>query len=572
MAGMGRAMERAEFPIPDDALAQHTAVLGKTGSGKTSTSKLLIEHVVAEDYRVCILDPIKSDWWGITSSEDGTSAGLPFNILGGPHAHAPLPPKAGKAIGQIVASGALPLSILDMADFDGGDLQRFFSDFASALMRNMRGVLYLVIEEAHEFAPKERAGFGAENQSIHWAKKLATAGRSKGIRLVVATQRVQALHNAVLGSCETLIVHRLTTPADQDPALNWLKRNADKAVQDAVAGSLSSLPTGTGWLCSGEAKIFERVDFPRIATFDNTATPDRESGQRDIAVAAVDQAALNAILGEAIKDVAASDPAVLKAEITRLKHELGKAQRSVAAPPQPVTIVANQEAVDAARDEGQRVGIAIGVAKARRAIDAIRFEVGEGPAAAPRQRRAAPPAAPRADAPQLVIVPISSGLTGPQQRILDALAWWAAFGIEQPSNEQVAFVAGYSPTSTGYTNPRGALKTPGLIEYPAAGRVRMTSAGAERANAPDAPPTRDEMHRRIFGKLNGPQERILRPCVEAWPRSLTNAEVAGKAGYSPTSTGYTNPRGSLKMLSLIEYPRAGEVRASDWLFPDGGNG
>jgi DNA helicase HerA-like ATPase len=60
-----------------------------------------------------------------------------------------------------------------------------------------------VIEEAHEFAPKERAGIGAENMAIHWAKKLATAGRSKGIRLIVATQRVQALHNAVLGSCET---------------------------------------------------------------------------------------------------------------------------------------------------------------------------------------------------------------------------------------------------------------------------------------------------------------------------------------------------------------------------------
>jgi hypothetical protein len=72
-------------------------------------------------------------------------------------------------------------------------------------MRHARGVVYLVIEEAHELAPKERAGFGAENMAIHWAKKLATAGRSKGIRLIVATQRVQALHNAVLGSCETLI-------------------------------------------------------------------------------------------------------------------------------------------------------------------------------------------------------------------------------------------------------------------------------------------------------------------------------------------------------------------------------
>lgn len=50
--------------FPDAVLAHHTAVLGKTGSGKTSTAKLIVEQAVAEGARVCILDPIKSDWWG----------------------------------------------------------------------------------------------------------------------------------------------------------------------------------------------------------------------------------------------------------------------------------------------------------------------------------------------------------------------------------------------------------------------------------------------------------------------------------------------------------------------------
>lgn len=164
--------------IPEKILSQHLAILGKTGSGKTSTEKLVVEQVVAEGYRVCILDAIKSDWWGITSSANGNKPGLPFKILGGPHGHVPLHSSAGAVIGQLVGSGKLPLSIIDMADFEAGGLQRFFVDFSHALMRSAKGVIYLVIEEAHEFAPKERSGIGAENMAIHWAKKLATAGRS----------------------------------------------------------------------------------------------------------------------------------------------------------------------------------------------------------------------------------------------------------------------------------------------------------------------------------------------------------------------------------------------------------
>lgn len=318
----------ATLPIPPAILEAHIAGLGKTGSGKTSKAKLLVEHLADRGDRVCILDPIKSDWWGLTSSADGKSPGLPFNILGGPHGHLPLSPDAGAALARIVGAGELPLAILDMKRFPAGGHGRFFAAFAETLLERMRGVLYLVIEEAHIFAPKERSGMGGENLSVHWAKILATAGRSTGVRLMALTQRTQALHNAVLGSCETMIVSRLTAPADQAPAIKWLNANAPREVAAEVAASLSELQNPEAWVCSGEFKLFQRAAFPLMRTYDNSATPTREMRQRQVRTAPVNLEALRQVVGAATRAAEDDDPQLLRARIA----ELEKAPKRADAP------------------------------------------------------------------------------------------------------------------------------------------------------------------------------------------------------------------------------------------------
>lgn len=573
--------------IPAAILQSHTAILGKTGSGKTSTSKLLIEQVVESGARVCVLDTVKSDWWGLTSSASGKSAGLPFTILGGPRGHLPLHSNAGKAIGQLVGTGKLPLSIVDMADFEAGGIQRFFADFAQSLMRNMRGVVYLVIEEAHEVAPKERAGFGAENLSIHWAKKLATAGRSKGIRLIVATQRVQALHNAILGSCETVIAHRLTTPADQKPILDWLKANASGGVIEMVSGQLSSLKTGAAWVCSGEARIFERIEFPKFKTYDNTATPTGDGGDHDVKTAAVNEDELRAIIGDAVKDAEANDPKALKAEIARLKSDMQK---------QSVAKTSNNQPDQALIDEAHLRGYSIGhheaahaanqaVALFQQAWDDIAAKVprvtqayaalidksekllGSG-SPPPTQALAgkavpAPSAQPRSAAVRKPS-PVASGdgtLTGPQRELLKALAWWKAMGHDEPSRAQVASIAGWRVTSGHLKNVAGSLKTAGLIEYPREGRLRMTPAGEAAAPEPDTGRTLADGIRSV---LNGPQLQVFNFLFEGRrqePREL----IASALGWEPTSGHLKNIVGSMRTLEIVDYPVSGVVALQDWV-------
>lgn len=616
-----------KFPIPEAALTQHIAAIGKTGAGKTIAVKDIVEHVVKLGHRVCILDTAKSDHWGLTSSADGKRPGLPFHILGGPRGHVPLHESAGKAIGELVASGALPLSIIDMADFKPGGQMQFFADFAPALFKKMRGVVYLVIEEAHEIAPKERIGFNHENFSVHWAKKIATASRTKGIRMVVATQRVQALHNAVLGSCDTLIAMRLTAPADQEPVQKWLKANVDKKRKETVAeieDELGRLKTGTAWVCSGEADFFEKVTFPMITTFDNSATPDGKSAEIHVKTAPVDQDKLRSIIGDAVKEAEANDPKTLKAELERTRQALAVAEQSKSVPVAVVAPAGDKPAVaeriKAAKDEafkrgflkGHKVGIGSGEAALRYAADGtkawfekladaiktgkdelfeslgearslmqaqdfaqtgeLEAEVAKLDQAQAETVRAVPaaPALPQrpAAAPMPVRIspvmgPGGEAVPGNQQRVLNSLATWASMGQPQPSNAQVAWLAGYSPNSTSYTNPRGAARQAALLEYPSPDRVALTDAGRAVASAITLPSSLLEF---VLSQLPGNEQRVLRAVAEHYPNSASNETVAPKANYTADSTSYTNPRGALKSKELISYPSGGQVRAADWLF------
>ncbi len=68
--------------LPDAALRQHVITLGKTGAGKSSTMRLLVEDLLNIERPVCVIDP-KGDWWGIKLNRSGRGPGYPVIIFGG---------------------------------------------------------------------------------------------------------------------------------------------------------------------------------------------------------------------------------------------------------------------------------------------------------------------------------------------------------------------------------------------------------------------------------------------------------------------------------------------------------
>ncbi|MGK2880844.1 MAG: helicase HerA domain-containing protein [Mycobacterium sp.] len=89
------------------------AILANRGAGKSVTAHRFVEQMHAAELPVVVLD-VKGDWWGIRSSADGKSPGLPFVIFGGDHGDVPLEPTAGALLADLVVDDRTP-AVLDLS-------------------------------------------------------------------------------------------------------------------------------------------------------------------------------------------------------------------------------------------------------------------------------------------------------------------------------------------------------------------------------------------------------------------------------------------------------------------------
>ncbi|MBR1005160.1 hypothetical protein, partial [Bradyrhizobium liaoningense] len=339
---------------------------------------------------------------------------------------------------------------------------------------------------------------------------------------------------------------------------------------------------GSGWICSGEAQVAELRQFPKISTYDNSATPTGDMADQQVKTAAVDRERLRAIIGDAVKQVESDDPARLRAEIARLTAELAKPTRSTAAQTEP-----DATAIAAADRRGYERGFWEAASQAKVAYETLKEQIrgtvrrfadsleqniasekleltqSGSPVAPPSASPSPKPAAvPTGRAP----TPAASGdgsLPGPQQRILNSLATWLKLGQGRPSNAQVAWLAGYSPSSSSYANPRSALRTSGLIEYPSPDLLSITAAGRAKASAFTLTSSLLDF---VLSNLPGPEARILGSIAKHYPKAVPNEIAAAGANYSATSSSYANPRSALRSKDLIDYPEKDHVRAAEWLF------
>jgi len=570
--------------IPEAALQQHIAVLGKTGSGKTYAAKgAIVEPLLERGRRVGIIDPTGA-WWGLRSSRDGKGPGFPVLVLGGDHGDLPLPALGGAAVARLLVEQGVNL-VADTSHLTVGESARWFIDFAGTIYRLNKTPLHLVIDEAHNFAPQGKVPDPDTGRMLHAANRLASGGRSRGIRLIMVTQRPQKLHKDTLTSADTLIAMRVLAPHDRQAVKDWIDGCGDAPQGRVVLGSLAGLQRGEGWVWYPEGGHLVQAKFPRIVTFDSSATPtDGHLIAAPKGSAEIDLTEIKSALADAVREAEANDPKLLRAEVARLRAELARSTSEnhstealraeymrghddgASAGLLQLKTVAdrlsgiNSELSKCTTELGS-VGVhlygAVDAAKAHRVnLPASSFPTSEAAAArigsahiARRQPAARNPAA---KGQPMVI--------GKAERlILTALAQYP----EGRTKIQVAVLTGYAVGGGGFNNAIGALRSAGRING-SADRLVITPQGISDLGPFDPLPQGQDLLRYWLGQLGKAERKALEELAAAYPRTLSKPQLAARAGYEPGGGGFNNALSRLRTLELIS--GRGEMRASEEFF------
>lgn len=515
--------------LPVEAATETFAILGKRGSGKTSTAVVLVEQLVNAGQPVVVLDPV-GVWWGLRSSASGTDEGLPVVIFGGDHADVPLERTAGELIANVIIDQRIS-AVLDLSHLSKTAARTFVADFLERLYHRNREALHVVVDEADLFAP-QRAVRGAE-RLLGSMEDMVRRGRARGIGVTLITQRPASLHKDVLSQAEVLVTLRMTGPRDVAAIDEWVRLHADEDEARTVKASLPSLAIGEAWFWSpGWLSILQRVQVRKRATFDSSATP--KAGQRVRApkrMAAVDIAALGEQIAATVEKAKADDPRALRAHVADLERQLAEKPepviQRVEVPVLAEDLVIRLEGVlDDLKKHGQQA-----VDVSQDMLDQLRRWADKSVPVPPARR--APVAAVAQAAPRATPLIQSSDVTmGKTERnILTVLIQHGSL-----THAQIALLSGYSVKASTIGVALSKLRKAGLVDSNGQ-PVSATQEGIDFLGQNVEPlPQGEELLTYWRNRFGATERNVLDALIGQWPNETSQRDVAELTGYSPTAS------------------------------------
>jgi hypothetical protein len=545
----------------------------------TTTSGVMVEEMVKAGLPTCVVDPI-GVWFGLRSSADGKSPGLPVVILGGEHGDAPLLPTAGAVVAEMLVEHPFPV-VLDLSLMSKTKARQFMVDFLETLYHRNRKPLHLVLDEADRWAP-QRVPKGGE-RLLGACEDVVRLGRARGLGVTLISQRPAVVNKDVLSQTEVLIAMRVTSSHDRKAIFDWVDEHVTAEERREMVSSLPSLPTGTAWVCSPSwLKLIRQIEVRRKETFDSSATPEiGASVVAPTAFAAVDLDVLQEKMAETIERAAETDPKAMRRRILELTRDLAAAKAAAPAETVEVERIVEVEVrvpyvpddVLAALDEaGKRLALAgselVSVhSDLLQATSSARDITAAAPVAAPPldlsrpsrpARRPRPAPGPSRPSPRRSAAAVpESGVTG-DAGILERKAegLFMAALVQHPeglTRARLAFFTGYSVKSSSVGNALGALRSEGFITK--SGEPILATAEGIAAAGEVAPlPSGDELYRLIQSKLGKAEKEILDLAVVYYPEPISKEliEAETPSRYSVKSSSVGNALGRLRTLAMLD--------------------
>lgn len=590
------------LPLPIEAVTQRQAFLGKPGSGKSYAATLEAEQMYDAGAQFVALDPV-GIWYGLRL--DGKGKGIPIPVFGGLHGDIPLEPTAesGGLIADIVVDRRLTC-VIDVSQFEHDrEKARFAAGFANRFYFRMKAspaAVHIYLEECQEFVPQNPQK--GEEQMLHDFVRMTKLGRNFGIGMSLITQRPQEVSKKALNLTECLFAFQMTGAHERKAIRDWVHAvGADENILDV----LPTLDVAHAHVYSPQwLKISKVIKIAEKRTADVSSTPAvGESKVQSKPLAKVDLEQLRDQMAATIEKVKADDPKELHREIKRLRHELELAARNGVPPMDEEhrqaeidraveTAVANAIVAEERAREGiirEVEAIRLSLKASHEFADALAKRFGDAsqrldqltdrettddgarirPVSAPVTPLRPLPATSKLHSTRERSPAGANGVSGPQQRMVDAIARLAVIGVSPAPRTTVAAMSNQSPSSSGFEKNMSTLRSTGLIHYPDSDTLDLTDAGRSVANVDGRRMTLADLHASIRDIVSGPQWRMLEALLKVYPESMDRGALAAESNQSVTSSGFEKNLSTLRTLGFIAYPSSSEAVATSLLRPRG---
>jgi uncharacterized coiled-coil protein SlyX len=252
------------FPIVE-MLTGRGFVTGKSGSGKSNTTSVVVEELLEAGYPVLIVDT-DGEYYGLKEEYELLHAGADEECdiqVGTEHA---------QKLAHLALEDNVPI-ILDVSGYldedEADELLRETVRHLFAKEKKLKKPFLLVVEECHEYIPQG----GGMGETGNLLIKVGKRGRKHGLGVVGISQRPADVKKDFITQANWLAWHRLTWENDTNVVKRIVGSEYAEEVVDLDAGEAF---IQTDWTDEN----VRRVQFKRKRTFDAGATPGLDDFER----------------------------------------------------------------------------------------------------------------------------------------------------------------------------------------------------------------------------------------------------------------------------------------------------